>query len=465
MLPTYEDVKLICEKNESFKMKEQTFGNTTVAQCTYFLASAGDFFDAHKDNTMVNAQELRGITFINEGDGIWKRHLFMGKWFNVNQTAGTDDTFMNLTINGITKKVNINAPYVTDDNKTPRAMDLKVGWTVAEYDRNEEKATSEFITIESLEKNVLLVENKENSWMYDDIKDLEIVRVANKEDGSAVRFLMLNGKLVAKTKFSLEAEQTDLAMAVVNANPQLKNFILKTLDLGLAALFEIVSPLNKIVLSYNKTSLRLLQLRDEETGEYLDIYNHPLVSGYNVLCAEQESLHTLEEMFELSEKVENKEGWVVTFTNGKMAKIKTFWYMRLHNLLEDGMKENKLVQKILDEEIDDILSFLPVDAIEEREFINDLTDVVVSHVNHIANEAYTKFNENIDLSRKDFVMKFRKDPLFYFMTKLFDENTIEYVEKFIIDKVKKDCFRLEKAKTYLQKLGFKRELKLLEDSN
>lgn len=44
MLPTYEDVKLICEKNESFKMKEQTFGGTTVAQCTYFLASAGDFF-------------------------------------------------------------------------------------------------------------------------------------------------------------------------------------------------------------------------------------------------------------------------------------------------------------------------------------------------------------------------------------------------------------------------------------
>lgn len=41
---SYEDVKLICEKNECFKMKHQVFGNTVVAQCTYFLASAGDFF-------------------------------------------------------------------------------------------------------------------------------------------------------------------------------------------------------------------------------------------------------------------------------------------------------------------------------------------------------------------------------------------------------------------------------------
>jgi len=44
MLPTYEDVKLICANNESFKMKHQKFENTTIAQCVYFLASIGDFF-------------------------------------------------------------------------------------------------------------------------------------------------------------------------------------------------------------------------------------------------------------------------------------------------------------------------------------------------------------------------------------------------------------------------------------
>ena len=79
---TYEDVLKICQMNESFKMKTQVFGDTTVAQVTYFLASAGDFFDARGDGSMVNGTELRGIMFIKEGDGEWKRFLFLNKFFN-----------------------------------------------------------------------------------------------------------------------------------------------------------------------------------------------------------------------------------------------------------------------------------------------------------------------------------------------------------------------------------------------
>ena len=44
MLLSYNDVKLICENNEAFKMKHQQIGNSIVAQCTYLLASTGDFF-------------------------------------------------------------------------------------------------------------------------------------------------------------------------------------------------------------------------------------------------------------------------------------------------------------------------------------------------------------------------------------------------------------------------------------
>ena len=44
MKTIYENVANICENNEFFKMKHQIFGSTTVAQCNYHLASAGDFF-------------------------------------------------------------------------------------------------------------------------------------------------------------------------------------------------------------------------------------------------------------------------------------------------------------------------------------------------------------------------------------------------------------------------------------
>jgi len=236
-----------------------------------------------------NLCELRGIMFIREGDGAWKRHLFLDKFFNVNQTAGSDVTWMQLTINGATQKININQLYADADEKLYRAIDLKLGQTVGLYDRGTEE-TGTMFTIKSLQKEILPTDVKENSWMYDDLKDLEVERVANKEDGSAIRFFILNGELRAKTKFSLEAEQAEIAMKVVENDARLKAFILKTLEKGLAALFEIVSPLNKIVLSYQETSLRLLQLRVEATGEYLNIYDNELVKEFRVLTTAQENL-------------------------------------------------------------------------------------------------------------------------------------------------------------------------------
>jgi T4 RnlA family RNA ligase len=394
MLPTYEDAKLICEKNKAFKMKHETFGDSSVAQFNYGYASHRDFFDAHKDGSMVPATELRGITFLKEGvDGEWKRYLFVHKFFNVNQVQ---------------------------------------------------------------------CDNKENSWMYDDIKHLDIVRVANKEDGSAIRFLVLNGELVAKTKFSFETAQADLAMAVVNNDPNLKAFILKTLELGLAALFEIVSPLNRIVLSYSKTDLKLLQLRNEENGEYLDIYNHPLVAKYSVRMTAKEPLRSLEEMFKMTGEVENKEGWVITFADGKMAKVKTDWYMKAHDFSSDHLKENILIQKILNEEIDDAVSFLPANETEKRDLIDQISSLVTNDVNSLATYVYDTFNANYTGNKKEFAVRFKKDDCFRLMAKLMKENTLptfENAEKAVIDDILVRTRKLEWARTYLKGLGFNKELK------
>jgi hypothetical protein len=44
MLPTFNDIKIICKSNDVFKSKYQKFGETEVVQCTYFLAQPVDFF-------------------------------------------------------------------------------------------------------------------------------------------------------------------------------------------------------------------------------------------------------------------------------------------------------------------------------------------------------------------------------------------------------------------------------------
>jgi T4 RnlA family RNA ligase len=371
---------------------------------------------------------------------------------------------MALTINGDKQICNINKLYANATaEKVYRALDLKVGIEVGEFNRKDE-TVGEVFTINSIDKEVLATERPENSWMYNDVKDLDIVRVANKDDGSAIRFLILNGELVAKTKFSLESEQTEIAMTVVNADDNLKAFILKTLELGLAALFEIVSPHNKIVLSYNYTTLKLLQLRDEETGEYLDIYAHPLVEEYDVLTAIKEPLYTLDELLELKETVEEKEGWVITFANGKMAKVKTDWYMSLHSLMTDGLKEHKIIARIVDETIDDVIAQIPEENTEERAFVDDITLVITKHINHITSDAEKKFKAVWKGDKKEIAMAYKADKqAFPYIMNFAKGRSYEEVEAIVAERVQFECRRLEMAKKYLRGLGFTNELKLLED--
>jgi T4 RnlA family RNA ligase len=338
---------------------------------------------------------------------------------------------------------------------------------IAEYDREAETIKGDFTIINSLDKKVLPTERPENSWMYDDLKDLEIVRVANKEDGSAIRFLIIEGELVAKTKFSLEADQCAMAMSVVENDSNLKAFILKTLEMGLCAIFEIVSPFNKVVLSYKNTELKLLQLRDEKNeGKYLNIYKHSLVKEYGIVCAEQEPLYTLDALLELKETVEDKEGWVVTFENGKMAKIKTSWYMTLHGILTDGLKEHKIIEKIIDETIDDVIAMIPEENVEERDFVDGITNVIIKHVNHTVSKAETLFRENWNGNKKDLALKFKSEKeLFPYIMSFASGKTVDEVEKIVMERVKFDCRRLELAKKYLRNLGFNKELDLIEDDN
>jgi len=464
-LLTYNEVLEITKINETFKMKHQKIGNTEIAMCTYFLANAGDFFDAKLDGSMVRATELRGITFVKAQNSDWKTYLFIDKFFNIGQTNGTNITNMELSINNHSEICNINKLFVDENDKTYRAIDLKLNMTVAEFDRNNE-THGDFFKILSLDKKVLPTLKPENSWMYEDVKDLEIVRVANKEDGSAIRFLLIEGELVAKTKFSFEAEQCKLAMEIVEKDPKLKAFILATLEFGYAAIFEIVSPFNKIVLSYPETSLKLLQLRDENNdGLYLNIYDHTLVKAFNVLTAEQEPLYTLDELLKLKETVEDKEGWVITFENGKMAKVKTDWYMSLHGILTDGLKEHKIVEKVLDETIDDTIAMIPEENVEERDFIDSISEIIVNHVNHIVSDAETKFKNSWNGNKKDLALKFKDDKgSFPYIMSFANGKNIEEVEKQVIDRVKFECRRLEMAKQYLKKLGFDKELEIkIED--
>ena len=127
------------------------------------------------------------------------------------------------------------------------------------------------------ERNILMQKffnlNETRDWMYEDVKDKKVDMVQVKEDGSVISFIKLpNGNVVAKSKMSFVSDQAIMAQEIYDNNEVIRNFINCCLDQNLVPVFELVSPFNQIVLVYNDTQLRLLQVRDNNTGKYLNIY-------------------------------------------------------------------------------------------------------------------------------------------------------------------------------------------------
>lgn len=198
-----------------------------------------------------------------------------------------------------------------------------------------------------------------NFYMYSDVKDKTVLKVSDKADGSMIGVVPIKGKLYAKTKVAFESDQAKWSNQLIERDPKLKEFLEEAVRLGLAPIMEYVSWNNQIVLEYKATELLLLQLRDQNTGEYLDVHDHELVKHYGIKTVSKDPLESLESLMEKKKTVEGREGWIVHLDDGQMLKIKTQWYLDRHGLLMEGLvRENSIVQMVLNETLDDAMSLV-----------------------------------------------------------------------------------------------------------
>lgn len=315
------------------------------------------------------------------------------------------------------------------------------------------------------ERNILMQKffnvNQTIGWMYDDVKNKKITRVQNKEDGSIISFVKFaNGKVRAKSKMSFESEQAVMAQEVYDNDENLQKMVKTMIDqnLPIIPIFELVSPENQIVLEYQKTELRLLQVRNAEYGTYSD--TEEVALSWNVPYAEEfpESMKNLDDLLARKELDQsNIEGWVVTFNDGQMAKIKTDKYLSLHGLIgPDAFRENLLVKTILDGNIDDVISSLVPG--NKKDKIIEVTEKVTHHFNHLVvefKELRRKYFQDFEEDRKTFALKYRNEELFSGVMKTLN-TSFKDVEKTAEDQVKmfieKQCNSLGDAKKYLEEL-------------
>ncbi|MBC8110354.1 MAG: hypothetical protein H7Y04_04775 [Verrucomicrobia bacterium] len=155
--------------------------------------------------------------------------------------------------------------------------------------------------------------------------------VFEKLDGSLGILYWLDNQPFMATRGSFSSEQSAKATQMLYQNYA---HTFSQLDKSKTYLFEIIYPENRIVVDYGKQEdLILLAIIDKQTGqdEPLQDIGFQLVKRYDGI-ADLQKLKALQE--------ENKEGFVIKFSNGFRVKVKFEEYVRLHRILTQVSSKN-----------------------------------------------------------------------------------------------------------------------------
>lgn len=269
---------------------------------------------------------------------------------------------------------------------------------------------------------------------YSVVKNYKIKSISNKEDGSIASFIKLpNGKVIGKSKMGFDNEQAIGINRVYRKNKDVKSFVDWCLSNDITAIFEYVSPNNRIVLEYSNEELILLRLRDNVTGKHIDIRDYSNKIG-SIRIAPFEDKVDLDQLIELAESLVDKEGWIVNcldeFGDDFFFKIKTKWYVSLHGLFTNDLnRENIIIGYILDDEIDDILGQIPEEN-GAHERINRIISIVKVALNEKSEEIKIAYNEfvNSGITKKEYALS-RKNTIFPFVMNMVKANELRNLSK------------------------------------
>jgi T4 RnlA family RNA ligase len=202
---------------------------------------------------------------------------------------------------------------------------------------------------------------------------------------------------------------TDVALSAeefVATRPEYKAFARRCINTGMTPIFEFCSRRHRIVVDHPEDRLVLLAVRMNWSGQYVS-YDELLKAGkeYGIEVVKQYP-GTADSMERLVSNVRDEtegEGWIIRFDDGHMVKIKNETYVRLHKTKDKIRYERNLVDVILNEEVDDLKSFMTDDDLArveeyERNFWHDFYDYV-----HRVQKLYNEQSQRND--RKGFALE------------------------------------------------------------
>ena len=215
---------------------------------------------------------------------------------------------------------------------------------------------------------------------YSQMNDIDLNEphiLETKEDGSMVRSIRVGKSYRLGTRAGI-TEHAMAAEVFVAKNPVYHDFIQEYSSLGYTCIFEWLSddPTHQIVLKHKEPELVLTAVRDNISGQYLNIN---LIAPDLRKVDQRTKVNNIKTLVERIKGMENEEGVVIKFADGRWFKMKTDWYVKLHHGIDLIRFEKDVIKMILDGTVDDVY---PALCEGDTERIKRYAKALIDHLNH-----------------------------------------------------------------------------------
>jgi len=241
----------------------------------------------------------------------------------------------------------------------------------------------------------------------------KVVRVMDKRDGSMIHSVWTDGGIRLKSKKSFDSDVAKAAQAWMEARPMVRQMVSNMMAQNCTAVFEWTAPDARIVLFYPDAELRLLHVRNNETGVYMNgEVMRAYANQYAVKCVDEvdeffvNGVFDVKKMLEAAKTREGVEGWIVQFENGDMVKVKTDWYLKRHRAMT-FLRERDIAEAVLNESLDDLKSMLVGEGVDISEILK-IEAEVVRQINHVRSFIEETVSNSHHMSRKEFALQYQK---------------------------------------------------------
>lgn len=225
----------------------------------------------------------------------------------------------------------------------------------------------------------------ENSKLKIKIPNLPF-RVFEKLDGSLGIGYWWKNKLYIATRGSFTSEQAIKANEILNKKYQ---SISDKLNHNYTYLFEIIYPKNHIIVNYGKLEdIILICIKNTETGE--DIFN----DEESKIFTKVKEYDGFSDWKKIRDMVDgnNREGFVIRFSNGFRMKMKYEDYFRKH-LLKSYLTEKHVFRFYYDNKLEDLHEVVNELDEENKIIIENMLVKFDNHYNRIINESNEDLNK------------------------------------------------------------------------